>query len=129
MRQQLVDLAQAHVLAVEEVFIAPVAVRAPRQNHLREINRQPAGRIVEEHIRRGHASPRPLLGTGEDQILGPLGAQQAVRLFAQHPAQRVGDVGFAGAVRPDDGRDPFGEFEGCLGDEGFISVQFERFQS
>ena len=46
-----------------------------------------------------------LLATGEDHIGRTTGAQRAVTLLAQHPAQGVGDIALAAAVWPDDGRD------------------------
>ena len=56
----------------------------------------------DDHFR--HAHRRPLCGTCEDAIGHALRAQGLVALLAQHPRDRVHNIGFAAAIWPDDAR-------------------------
>ena len=60
--------------------------------------------VVERDADFGDAQRRALVAAGEDHVFGLAGAQRAAGVLAQHPAQRVGDVRLAGAVRADDAR-------------------------
>ena len=53
-------------------------------------------------------------------------AQRLGRLLAKHPAHGIEHVRFPAAVRPDDGRDAFVEFENSFIREGFEADEFER---
>ena len=106
-----------------------IAVGAARHRDFGEVHGQPAGRVVEGDGGRSHACLGAMLGPGEDHVFGLLAAQETIGLFAEHPAQRVGDVRLARAVRPDNGSDAFAELELHAGGEGFVSVQFEAFQA
>ncbi len=53
--QQLGDIAQAHTLPVDQVFVRPIAVSPAGDGHFAEIDRQPAVAVVEGDGSRGHA--------------------------------------------------------------------------
>ncbi len=123
--QQLGDFLQAHALPVEQVFVLPIPVRPAGDRNLVEVNRQPAVFVVKRDRRGSHPGPRAHLRPGKDHILGLAPAQQRIRLLAQHPAQRIGDVRLARTVRANDRGDIAGEFKHRPAGKGFISVQFE----
>src|SRR5438093_11884584 len=58
----------------------------------------------EDHFR--HARRLACLRSVEDHALHAVGPQAPGTLFPHHPANRIGDIALATAVRADDGRDP-----------------------
>ena len=122
MGQQFIDILQAHRLAVEQVLVAAIAIGATGNGHFAEIDRQPANAVIKGNRHRSHTGPRTLLGTGENHIFGLFGAQQVMRLLAEHPAQRIGNIRFARAVRADNRGDTIGELKMGARGEGFVSV-------
>ena len=123
--QQVVEVAQADAGAVEEVLAVAVAVGAPPDFDLGEIEGQPAVGVVEREHDLGHAQRGTVAAAGEDDVLLPAGAQQAQALFAEHPAHGVGHVALAGAVGADDGGDAGAELEGGLAREALEAVDGE----
>ena len=101
---QVQHVAQAHARPVDRVLRRARPEQPPPDHHLAELGRQPVGRVIEgqPHIR--HAGARPRLRAAENHVLRPTDAQQARRLFAHRPANRVGKVALARAVRSHDGR-------------------------
>src|SRR4029079_2119238 len=64
------------------------------------------------------------LTAGEDDVVGPSGAERAVRLLPEDPPHGVGHVALAGAVRPDHRGDP------ALEDEsGWIGKRLEAVEA
>ena len=70
-----------------------------------EVDRQQPVGVVEDERHVGHALRGPLLRAGPDDVLGLARAERPA-LLAERPAERVGEVALARAVRPDDGADP-----------------------
>ncbi len=105
--QQLADVSEADAAAVEIILVLAGAIGAAGNRHLRKIERQPMVGVVQHQRGRGHAQPRASVGAGKDHVLGFFSAQRAVTLFAQHPANSVGHVGFAAAVGANHGGNPF----------------------
>ena len=70
-----------------------------------------------------HLSGFAGIGTFKNDVLHLAAAQSFRALFAQHPADRVGDVRFAATVRTDDGSDTRLETERGRISEGFETVQ------
>ena len=92
--KQLVDVAQAAVLFVEEVFALPRAVIAAGHHDLGELRAEHALGIVQNQRDLGKAD-RPSLGrAAENDVLHLGAAQRAGRLLAQHPADGVRYIGF-----------------------------------
>ena len=118
--QQLVNVAQARGFAVDVVFALAGAIIAPGDADLGRFDAQRAVLIVEHQRRLGKADRRALLRAAEDHVLHLDAPQRARALLAQHPADRVGDIGFAAAVRADDRGDVAAELQ-----DGFVGERFE----
>ena len=61
--------------------------------------------VAERHRHLGHAHRFAPVGAGENHVGHFAAAQRLGRLFAEHPADGIGDIGFAAAVGADDGGD------------------------
>ena len=103
--QQVLDVAQPDRRAVEQVVALARAGEPPGDHHLPVGDREVAVGVVEEERDFGDVDRAPGRRALEDHVLHLAAAEQPGRLLAQHPAHRVGDVGFAAAVGPDDGGD------------------------
>ncbi|OQB95849.1 MAG: hypothetical protein BWX86_01052 [Verrucomicrobia bacterium ADurb.Bin122] len=103
--EQLLDVLQAARLAVEEVLALPVAVHAAHDLDLVKLAAELLLAIGQEQ--RDFAQLRRFAGVGalENDVLHLAAAQGLGALFAQHPADGVGDVGLAAAIGTDDGGD------------------------
>ena len=64
----------------------------------------------------------------QDHVLHLRAAELAAVLLAHDPADGVGDVRLAGAIRPDDGRDILAEVENGLVRKGFEPLNFQCLQ-
>ncbi len=104
--QEIDDVAQPHVVAVDEVLALARAVSAARDLHLLVFTGQFAGVVVERHRHFGHPEGFALRVAGEDDVFHLLRAQRTRRLFAEHPADRVDEIRLARTVGPDDRGDP-----------------------
>jgi hypothetical protein len=94
-----------------------------------EIERQRAVAVVERQRNLRHAERLARRVAGEDDVFEVLRAQLAGVLLAQHPANRIDEVGLARTVRADDRRDPLVELErGGLG-KRLEAENFEGFES
>ena len=115
--EQVADVAQAARGLVEEVFGHAGAEHAARDGDLGELRRQHAAVVLERQVHLGH--PERLAGGAavEDHVLHRVATQLLGRLLAQHPADGVGDVGLAAAVRADDARNAVAELQfGAVGE-------------
>ena len=99
------DIAPPHQAVVDEVARAGVAFEHPLDRNL-AVLRPGAGRlaqrIVEDQL---DACPVPRLAFAaaiEDDVVHGFATQMLGGRLAEHPADRVDDVGFATAVRTDD---------------------------
>ena len=108
--QQVDEVAQPDALAVEEVVVLARAVEAPAELDHAVLDRQQGVAVVEHERHVGHALGRPLLGARPDHVLGAPDPERSP-LLAQRPAERVGEVGLARSVGPDDGADARAELD------------------
>ena len=90
------------MLFAEVVFALARAIVAPRDHDLGKRRAENAGGVVEDERDLGKADRTALRRAAEDDILHFRAAQRARGLLAEHPADRVRDIRFAGAVRTDD---------------------------
>src|SRR5579875_2131 len=127
--EQIDDVAQAHGVAVDEVFALAGAVGAARDLYFVEIERQLTVAVVERHRDFGHAERLARRVAREDHVFEPLRAQAPRALFAQHPANRVDEVRFSRTVRPDHGRNTGLELDGRLLGERFEAEQAQRLKT
>ena len=100
--EQLDQVEAAHGRAVDEVLALAAAVQAPRDRDLAvgQVGPRAVG-VVEQQLDLGVVGRLPVDGTGEEDVVGLLGAQLARAHRARRPEDRVGDVRLAGAVRAD----------------------------
>ena len=108
--EQVDEVAEPDPLLVQEVVVLAAAVEPPAELQDRVVDRQQAVGVVEDERHVGHAERRALLGAREDHVLG-LAAAEGAALLAERPAERVGEVALARAVRPDDRADPGSELD------------------
>jgi len=112
-REQVQDVAAADSSPVEEVVAFAVALHAARDRDLVVVDRQAAGRVVEDDAHLGERGARAALAAGVDDLFH-LPATQVARLArAEDPLDGVDDVRLPRAVGADDRGDP--AFEADLG--------------
>jgi hypothetical protein len=123
-REEVVHVQEARGHLVDEVLRLAGAEEPPPDRDLAEalvVRRQLARAVVlegDEHL--GHRERRLRLRAVEDDVLHRAAAQLPRRLLAEHPADGVGDVRLAAAVRPHHARHPLGE-----GDDGAVHERLE----
>ena len=111
-QEQLLDVLQPARRAIQKIFAPAITKNPPRQRHFIVTHFDPRRLQTffadaaqrERHF--AHAQRFPAVRAVEYHIRHLAAAQGFGRLLAEHPADGVGDVGLAAAVRPDDGRDP-----------------------
>ncbi|SCD40113.1 hypothetical protein GA0115251_106811 [Streptomyces sp. TverLS-915] len=121
--EEFLDVEEAAGVPVDLVLAAPVAEHRPRDRDLGVLDGEGAVAVVDRERDLGTPQRRPARRAGEDDVLHLAAAQRFGALLAHHPRQRVHDVGLAGAVRPDDARDPRLEPQRRRGGEGFEPTQ------
>ncbi len=100
-----------------------VAGGAAGERHFGVVNGQPVVFVIKSDGDGCHAGAGALGRAGEDHVFGFVGAQQGVRLLAQHPAQGVGNVGFARAVGAHNGGNPRPKLKAGAVGEGFVALK------
>ena len=103
--EQQLDVARAHVAAVDSVGRAVAALDPAGDLDFRAVvegERRVAVAVVEGQRDFGDVAGRSCRSPGEDNIVHLAAAQASGRGLAHHPAQRLDQVRFAAAVRPDD---------------------------
>ena len=126
--QQLVDVAQARTLPVDEILALAGAVIPPRDGDLGRLDAELPGLIVQHERRLRVAHGCALLCAAEDDVLHLRAAQRLGTLLAEHPADGVGNIRFAAAVRADDGSDVAAELQHSLVRERFEALDLQGFQ-
>ena len=117
---------------VDRVFAFSFAVEASRDHDLAELRIGPRKLLLIRHERHGnlgHADGAGLLGAVEDDVVHLLAAEGPDPLLAHDPADRIGDVALAAAVRTDDAADSGGEVDDDLVPEGFETGYFQLLKS
>ena len=103
--EQELHVARAHLLAVDAVGRAGVALDAPGDLDrlgIVEGGRSAAVEIVEQEADLGVVARGAPAGAGEDHVLHAGAAHVLERALAHHPAQGLDEIRLAAAVRPDD---------------------------
>ncbi len=107
--EQELDVAGAHLAAVDAIERALVALDPPRDFEVLlavELGRRAAVAVVDRHRHLGGVARRPAVVAGEDDVIHVDGAHGLVRGLAHDPAQRLDQVRLAAAVRPDHAGQP-----------------------
>ena len=123
--EEFLDFAEADGASVEAEFGFAVAVDAALDFDFGGFDAEPGVCVVEAEADFGEAGWGALGGAGEDHVVESFDAEGAVCAFADHPAEGVHDVGFAGAVRSDDGGHAAVEAEFGAVAEGFVAADFD----
>ena len=100
--EQLDEVDAAHGRAVQQVLALAAAVQPPRDRELGVRQGPFAVRVVEEQLDLAEVFGRAAAAACEEDVVRLLRAELGGRQRAGRPDDRVGDVGLAGAVRPDD---------------------------
>ncbi len=109
--QEVLDIAQPALIAVNIVFDLARSVSPARDLDFAEIDWEAAIGVVEGDRDFRQSQRFTFLVAGEDHVLHLARAQTLAALLAQRPAKRVDQVGFAGTVGADDSGDPARKFE------------------
>ena len=103
--QQLRNVQQPALVAVDRVLALPGPEQQPADRDLGIVDRQRAVAVVDGQRHLGAAEGGTARRSGEDDVLHLAAAQRLDALLAHHPGERVDDVGLARAVRADDAGD------------------------
>ena len=109
--EQVAHVEAPHGLAIEQVVAVARAIEPAHDRELVAGDADAAVGVVEQQLDLADAARRVLLGAREEHVLLALCAQLAGWLGGHRPLQRIGDVGLARAVRPDDDGDAAVEAE------------------
>ncbi len=123
--QELLHVEEPTRHAVDRVLAVTRAEQRAGDRDLGEIDREDAGGVVDRERDLRAAERRALGRPREDDVVHLLGADRRRRLGAEHPADRVDDVGLAAAVGPDHHGDAGFEVEGGGVGEGLEALQRE----
>src|SRR5699024_3598176 len=105
-QKQLVDILEPHVLAVDGVLAFAAAVVPAADGHLIRVHVDAAVQVVHGQVDHGVAHGAPGLGAANDHVLHLARTAQLLGAgFAQHPADGVGYIAFAGTVGSHHGGD------------------------
>ena len=122
--EQVDEVTQADPLAIEEVVVLAGAVQPPAKLEDLVIDRQQAIGVVEQDRDVRHALRGPALGAGPDDVLG-LARAEGTTLLSERPAEGVGQVRLARAIRADDRADAGAELDDGAFRERLEAVQTE----
>ena len=100
--QNILNVHQAARARVDEVLALARAIHAAGDGNLVKVDGQHMVRVVEHQRDLGHAYRLASRRAREDDVFHGLAAQLLGALLAQDPQNRVGNVRFSRAVRPDD---------------------------
>ena len=103
--EQLDEVEPPHRGPVDEVLALAAAVQPPRDRELRIVDGQGPVGVVEEQLDLAEVGRAARSAAGEEDVVGLLGPQLGRAERAGGPADRVGDIGLARAVRADDHAD------------------------
>src|SRR6476661_1817503 len=103
--EQFDEVEPPHRGSVDEVLPLAAAVQPPRDRELRVVDGQGTVGVVEEQLDLAEVGRPTRSAAGEEDVVGLLGPQLGRTERAGGPADRVGDVGLARAVRTDDHAD------------------------
>ena len=102
--QEILNVAQAHRLLIQEVFAQSRAREAPRYHNLPVGDRERRVAVIEVQRDFSNIGRLPLGCALEDDVFHAGPAENPSALLAQHPANCVGDVGLPTAVGTDNRR-------------------------
>src|SRR5215475_2711191 len=126
--EQLGDVEQAALVAVDEVLALARAEQQPADRDLGVVDRERAVGVVDGQRDLGPPQRRPRGGAGEDDVLHLAATQGLDPLLAHDPGEGVDDVRLARPVRADHAGDARLEPQGRGRGEGLEPAQGESLQ-
>ena len=126
--EQLDEVEPPHRGPVDEVLPLAAAMQPPRDGELRVVDGQRTVGVVEEELDLAEVGRAARAAAGEEDVVRLLGPQLGRAEGAGGPADRVGDVGLAGAVRADDHADARLETDLDRVGEGLEATQLDGAQ-
>ena len=126
--EERLDIAQPADRLVEEILGVAVAKDAPGDAHLVPVDAELLLAVGEGQRDFGKADRLARIRAAENDVGHFAAAQRFGRLLAEHPADGIEDVGFAAAVRPDDGGDAFVEIEDRFVGERLEADELKRLE-
>src|SRR5699024_6312182 len=105
--EQLLDIHEPGLGAVDLVFAGPVAEHATGDRDLGVLDWQLAVGVVDDEGDLRAPQRFAVTGAGEDDVLHLAAAQGLRPLLPHHPCQGVDDIGLTRAVGADDRADPW----------------------
>ena len=124
-RQELLDIAQTHSIAVEEVFILAGTIRPPRNADFGQFQGERAVLVVERKHDLRHTAARTPGCARKDDVLALAAPQRQHALLAERPTNGVCQVALAAAVRTDNRGNAPGESQLGPGRECLEAVYLE----
>ena len=118
--EEILDIAQTAGCFVEQIFRIAVAIDAACHAHIVPIDIQLRRAIGKGERDLSEAEWFARIGAVKNDVGHFAAAQRFGRLLAEYPANGIEQVGFAAAIRADDGSDAFVKIE-----NGFIGKRFE----
>ena len=126
--EHLDHVGQPAARAVQAITAVAVAVEPAHDRDLAQRQVHPAVGVIQHDLHLGRRAWLHAAATAEDHVLHRLAAHRERRLLAHRPQHRVGHVGLARAVRPDDHAHARPEVQlGAVG-ERLEAVQRQRLQ-
>jgi hypothetical protein len=127
-REQVLDVAQPAHAGVEQILALAGAVQPSGHRDLAPRDLQ-AAVVIEDEADLGHPDHLPGSGAVEDDVFHFAAAEGLGALLAKGPADGIGHVGLAAAVRTDDTGDPGEDLHVGLLRERLEAVDQDRFES
>ena len=103
--EEVLDITQTAGLVVDQVFGSPVAKGAAGNHDFRKLAGDHALVVLDDQGHFGHVHRSAFGRAREDDVFHLVATQGLGSLLAQHPTDRVDDVGLSTPVRADDARD------------------------
>ena len=125
--EHFMDVTQTGGLLVDIKFAVATAVVTTGDHNLVSIIGQSAVGVIQGQRCLRKADSRTLLRTAEDNVLHLCATEGLGALLAHDPKDRIGDIGFAGAVGADDGGDIIAKADQRLIREGLKALYFQAF--
>ena len=123
--EQVADVLEPAGSLVDEVLREAGAEHPARDRDLGELGGEDAAVVSEGEVDLGESDGLAARRAVEDHVFHGVAAKLLGALLAHYPADGVGDVGLAAAVRAHHAGDPVAEQHGGLVDERLESLEFE----
>ena len=122
--KHFVDITQTGRLAVDIILAVTAAVVPAGDHHFVCIVRKGSVCIVQSQCGFSKANSRPFLGAAKDHIFHLGATERLTALLAHYPQNGIGNIGFTGTVRSNDGGNVIAKADQGLIREGLKALHF-----